>query len=636
MKLVIVESPSKAKKIWGILKNLYPNETWKVTATVGHFMDLPRSKMGIDFKTWTPDIVVQEKKVAKKLLKDAEKATEIYIATDPDREGDGIAACVQEHLQKNQVLVPIHRAAWNEITSKAIKAAIDNPGQLDQLSVDSQRARRMLDRFCGYLTSPLLWQTIGKGLAAGRVQSCVLKMIIDREIERREFVPVTTYRVKAEIAGQPKGVYAFSEWFEDEAEAKALRDEIQAHANNMTVAFNTKQEQRKPFPPFKTSSLLQTAMNVTGEDSKKVMEAMQQLFMRGHITYIRTDSIKLSWAAVGAARDYLKQKKPKLLTKKARNYPAPKGAQAAHEAIRPTHQDQTASKLKLSGIQKDVYNLVWARTLCTQAIPAEVEVQEMTFALPSGQTALRAEGIKLLEPGWRKLALTMPIPTYTALDPSKTDLQAASMEDQTSEPPRRYTELSMIQRMEETNIGRPSTYVATIETLRRHKYLKRMGKVLKPSEKGEVIARYLAQILPELVDVQFTADMEAALDEVADGTRPRNDVLQHYKDWIDPLLKAARGIKVIADVPCPKCGGDLIAKVVDVRAEPGLKCIKCSTWHGFAIDKTTSKYGVFEAKDYDGKCEKCGKKQLTTARSRYGNYVKCKDCGAAQKTIYID
>jgi DNA topoisomerase-1 len=175
----------------------------------------------------------------------------------------------------------------------------------------------------------------------------------------------------------------------------------------------------------------------------------------------------------------------------------------------------------------------------------------------------------------------MPIPKYTALDPSKTDLQAASMEDQTSEPPRRYTELSMIQRMEETNIGRPSTYVATIETLRRHKYLKRMGKVLKPSEKGEVIARYLAQILPELVDVQFTADMEAALDEVADGTRPRNDVLQHYKDWIDPLLKAARGIKVIADVPCPKCGGDLIAKVVDVRAEPGLKCIKCSTWHGF-------------------------------------------------------
>lgn len=637
MKLVIVESPSKSKKIYGILKHLYPKEKFQVTATVGHFRDLPKKKMGIDFKTWTPELVEhgkKEKDVAKKLVSEASKATAVYLATDPDREGDGIAACVKELLEENQVSVPIYRTAWTEITSKAIKKAIDNPGEIDQLSVDSQRARRMLDRTVGFIISPVLWKTVGRGLAAGRVQSCALKIIMDKEMDRRVFEPSTTYRVKAKIKGQD--VYAYSDWFEDEAGAKALLEEVEQHKDKLKVTFNTEEELKKPWPPFRTSTMLQTGMKVTGKSSKEVMAAMQSLFQKGFISYHRTDSIKMSGACIADTREYLKNKKPDFLNKKARNYPAPKGAQAAHEAIRPTHMDMMASRLKLTGVQSQIYNLIWARTLCTQAIPATIEKQTMTFSLPGGAEVLQAKGVKVLENGWRSLALNLPIPQYEKLDPKKAYLYNLDTDDSTTEPPYRYTEISMIQKMEDTGIGRPSTYVQTIQTLKNHGYLRRFGKILRPSEKGEVVAKYLEKTFPGLLSTEFTAEMEASLDKIADGERTKNDVLDEYKDWLDPLVKAAKKVSVIAEDNCQECGGELEAWISDKRAEPALRCISCKKWYGFHVDKKTSKYGIFTPEPYEGKCEKCKKENLTTARSKYGNYVKCLECGAAQKAIYLD
>lgn len=580
--LVIVESPTKAKTI-----DRYLGKNYKVVASKGHLRDLPKSKMGVDIQdNFKPHYISIRGRgdTIKELRKYAKKAEKVYLAADPDREGEAIAW----HLSHLLDLEPTdkNRVVFNEITKESVKEAFKHPREIDQDLVDAQQARRILDRIVGYSISPILWKKIKKGLSAGRVQSTTLKLIIDRENEIRAFKPEEYWNIPAVFK---KGKVNFDASFygidgaktdlKNAEDVEAVMSRLQLNKAFTVQEVEEKERNRKPAPPFTTSTLQQEASNRLNFRTSKTMMVAQQLYEGitigrntvGLITYMRTDSTRLAPSAKAAAAEYISTHfGPSYLgaQKQAANG---KGAQDAHEAIRPSNASLTPESIKdsLTRDQFRLYSLIWARFMASQMSDAVYDT--IRADLTQNGVTFRANGSRIKFDGFLKV-----YPSTNGKDNYLPDLEvgdeitAIKVEptQHFTQPPARYTEASLVKVLEEKGIGRPSTYSPTIETLRKRYYVKLVSKRFEPTELGEIVNNMLNDFFPGIVNTEFTADMENQLDEIEEGKHQWVSVLdQFYGDFHQDLTKAETEMEKIeikdesAGFACSQCGSDMVIKI---------------------------------------------------------------------------
>ncbi|MCW6653298.1 type I DNA topoisomerase [Aerococcaceae bacterium NML191292] len=580
--LVIVESPTKAKTI-----DRYLGKNYKVVASKGHLRDLPKSKMGVDIQdNFKPHYISIRGRgdTIKELRKYAKKAEKVYLAADPDREGEAIAW----HLSHLLDLEPTdkNRVVFNEITKESVKEAFKHPREIDQDLVDAQQARRILDRIVGYSISPILWKKIKKGLSAGRVQSTTLKLIIDRENEIRAFKPEEYWNIPAVFK---KGKVNFDASFygidgaktdlKNAEDVEAVMNRLQLNKAFTVQEVEEKDRNRKPAPPFTTSTLQQEASNRLNFRTSKTMMVAQQLYEGitigrntvGLITYMRTDSTRLAPSAKAAAAEYISTHfGPSYLgaQKQAANG---KGAQDAHEAIRPSNASLTPESIKdsLTRDQFRLYSLIWARFMASQMSDAVYDT--IRADLTQNGVTFRANGSRIKFDGFLKV-----YPSTNGKDNYLPDLEvgdeitAIKVEptQHFTQPPARYTEASLVKVLEEKGIGRPSTYSPTIETLRKRYYVKLVSKRFEPTELGEIVNNMLNDFFPGIVNTEFTADMENQLDEIEEGKHQWVSVLdQFYGDFHQDLTKAETEMEKIeikdesAGFACSQCGSDMVIKI---------------------------------------------------------------------------
>jgi DNA topoisomerase-1 len=553
--LVIVESPAKAKTISKFL-----GKDYKVMASMGHVRDLPKSKLGFDpDKNFEPKYLIStdKKKVISDLKKEISSDTTIYLAADEDREGEAIAWHLIPALkiEKN----PLKRIVFHEITKDAILEAINNPREVNQHLVDAQQARRILDRAVGYELSPLLWKKVRYGLSAGRVQSVAVRIIVDRENEIRAFVPEEYWRIKAEFINPAfdallAKIDGKNEKVENEEQAKAIEFSIN-QGNFQLTDIEEKESTRNPAAPFTTSTLQQEASRKIGLSVKQTMVIAQQLYegnvgnipnhTGGLITYMRTDSLNLSKVATSAAKEVIENEygkeyalsKPRVYKSKA------KGAQEAHEAIRPVNMALKPSDIKpyVENAQYRLYSLIWKRTLATQM--ATAKIANTTYKITAGKNKeyeFQAKGQRIIFPGFMKAYTEGSDNPESALDSSEKilptvkvgtvlDLENLDLEQNFTKPPARYTEASLVKKLESEGIGRPSTYAPTISTIQQREYVvKTEDKKLAPTPTGEIVNSFLVDHFPEIVDLGFTAKVEEEFDEIADGKIAWQKVMQQF------------------------------------------------------------------------------------------------------------
>ena len=580
--LVIVESPSKAKTIGKYLGSRY-----NVIASVGHVRDLPKSKLGIDIDdNFEPQYISIRGKgdLIKSLKKEASKASKVYLATDPDREGEAISW----HLAFLLDLDPEEacRIEFNEITKDTIKEAIKHPRKINMGLVDAQQARRVLDRLVGYKISPLLWRKVRKGLSAGRVQSAALKIICDREREIEKFEPKEFWNITAEFKKGKKFQAKLAE-----ANGKKIVVENKAQNDNIIKELNSgeftvsdvkeKIRMQKPYPPFTTSSLQQDAGNKLNFNAKKTMMIAQQLYegvdvkgrgTTGLITYLRTDSVRVSDAAKQAARDLI-------VSKFGAEYSAnnvfsnkKKDIQDAHEAIRPAIIELEPELIKdsLTADQFKLYKLIWNRFMASQMSQSKSNSMQVNIA--NGIYGFKANGSELLFDGFRRLYNTADDEGAKLLPSLEKDekLKAESLKGEQSftQPPARYTEASLVKELEDKDIGRPSTYAPIVSTLTERKYVGREKKALKPTELGFLVNDLMEEYFKDIVDAGFTANMENRLDDVEVGSQKWKDLISEFygpfKKELDIADSAIEKI-VVEDVPtgelCELCGKPMVIKV---------------------------------------------------------------------------
>lgn len=578
--LVIVESPSKAKTI-----GKYLGSTYKVVASVGHVRDLPKSKLGIDIEQdFEPQYIPIRGKgdIIKELKKEAKQASKVYLATDPDREGEAISW----HLAYLLGIDPATncRIVFNEITKDTIKSAVKNPRPIDIRLVDAQQARRVLDRLVGYQISPLLWRKIRRGLSAGRVQSAALKIICDRENKIKNFVPEEYWNIWADFA---KGFEAKVTEYKGKklsVDNKQTADKVLADlkAGQYSVAqITNKERRRKPFAPFTTSSLQQDAANKLGFTTKKSMMVAQQLYegveIKGHgtlglVTYIRTDSVRISAEAQAAAREYITANFGSQYSANNVFSNKKKDIQDAHEAIRPSDitLDPEIIKDSLTKDQYALYRLIWTRFLASQMAAAIFDSMQVT--INNGDYGLRANGSKLLFDGYQKIyATNMEEDRDTILPDLKEgeilEAKEAKGEQKFTEPPSRFTEASLVKDLEEKNIGRPSTYAPIIATLLERKYITRQKKSLVPTDLGFLVTGMIEEYFKEIADTGFTADMEDRLDEVEVKALDWKEIVRDFygilKEELEVADKAIEKVE-IEDQPtdeiCEICGKPMVIK----------------------------------------------------------------------------
>lgn len=590
--LVIVESPTKVKTIGKHLGSKY-----KVKASMGHLRDLPKSSLAIDIEGgFVPKYVAIRGKSAliKELKQLAEESDAIYLATDPDREGEAISWHLKELL--NLPDDKTRRVTFNEITKKAICEGIKNPRDIDENLVNAQQARRLLDRIVGYKLSPLLWKKVRYGLSAGRVQSVATRLVIDRENEIRDFVPrefwtldVTLGRISpnkgsfaAKFYGTEKGKY---EPENEEAVNKII--EKTQNAEFAVKSIKRGKKQRSPVPPFITSTLQQEASRRYGMSPSRTMAIAQQLYegvdvegmgSTGLITYMRTDSLRLADEAVYAVREYIENTfGAEYLPKSRRVFKTKKGAQDAHEAIRPTYVDLTPEKIKksLTPDQYKLYRVIWSRFVACQmenavydTVSVDVSADEYIFRATSskiafkGYTAVYADAAAESEDDGAKA-----IPDVS--EGERLELIDKNGEQHFTLPPARYTDGSLIKAMEEKGVGRPSTYAPTISTILDREYVVKEGKSLKPTPLGEVVNGLMVDRFNDIIDVEFTAHMEEQLDEVEAGKKDWKKTLADFygpfEKELEDAEKALEGqrLKVpdeVTDIVCDKCGRNMVVK----------------------------------------------------------------------------
>jgi DNA topoisomerase-1 len=546
--LLVVESPTKAKTL-----KTYLGKGFQVVATKGHIKDLPENELGVDLKTFSPKYQVLKGKmgVIKFIREMARGADLILLGSDPDREGEAIAYHIFEEIKslKKQV----KRVLFFEITPEAVKSAINNPTDIDLRKVESQKARRVLDRLVGYLISPILWKKLRWGLSAGRVQSAALRLIVEREREIRSFVPKTFWYFEVELEKGGKTFKARSEKnFFDEREAREIYERLKKGTFKV-IEFNRKTVKQNPPPPLKTSTLQQEANNLFGLSAEKTMEIAQSLYEGveiegkrvGLITYHRTDSTRLSERGVNLIRSTIKALFPEeYLSKTKRTYGKDRGnVQGAHEAIRPTYPNIKPWDLrgKLNELSLKVYELIWRRALASQMSPLEYELREVKIS--AGGINFVAEGREVKFEGWTKV---LPhelrgedIPDLKIGEELK--VRGIKLKKDKTKPKPRFTEASLVEELEKLGIGRPSTYATIIKTLFARKYVIKKGKTLVPTEIGEKVLDELLKFFPDIFDYRFTAKMEEELDKIEEGKKGYLDVVKEFYLELWPKIERANG-----------------------------------------------------------------------------------------------
>ena len=574
MQLVIVESPTKAKTLAKFLGSGY-----EVLSSAGHVVDLPKGDLGVDIEhDFAPNYVPLPKKksVVTALKKAAKGAKEIFLATDPDREGEAIAWHLKGLVGDGKTA----RITFHEITEEAVKESFKHPREVDQKLVDSQQARRVLDRLVGYKLSPLLWKKVRYGLSAGRVQSVAVRLVVEREKERQAFNPEEYWEVVASLCSKTASDAQFeAKLLEGEGERvkianKESSDKIIEALKGVTYqvsAVERNERRRNPYPPFTTSSLQQAGVNVFGFSSKRTMRAAQALYEAGLITYHRTDSVNLSEKSLTEIRDVIRVSfGSNYLPETANRYKTHiRLAQEAHEAIRPAKAELTGDKLPVtSEDQRKVYDLIWRQAVASQMLPAVYEQQQVD--IKASNYLFRTTGLKSLFDGWEKVfpwkegSKSLP----ELKEGEELTLLALVPSQHFTEPPARYTEATLIKKLEEEGIGRPSTYAPIISTIQERGYVSKDGRALKPEDAGFITTNLLVDYFPDVVDPSFTAKMEDGLDEIArEGKNWVELIRGFYGPFSKELVRAEENVDkssmtTIAETEekCPDCGRPLAIK----------------------------------------------------------------------------
>ncbi|MEO6864235.1 MAG: type I DNA topoisomerase [Gemmatimonadaceae bacterium] len=595
--LVIVESPAKAKTI-----GKYLGRGYKVRATIGHIRDLPEKKMGIDVENgFEPEYVTipgKEKTLAE--LKSAAKdSTEIFLATDPDREGEAIAWHVASQI-KRKGGAPIRRVLFHEITRDAVRAAIDNAGHINERLVEAQQARRVLDRLVGYKASPMLWKTVKKGVSAGRVQTVALRLIVEREREIRAFKPVEYWTIAAllqksgqEFTAKLHHIDGKKPEISNATDAQRVLDDLAGLKSFPVTEVKRRERRKNPYAPFTTSTLQQEAAKRAGFGSKRTMRLAQDLYEGidigaegavGLITYMRTDSTRVAESAATAARDYLRTLFGEEFL--ARGGPQlygdgkGKNAQDAHEAVRPTDPARRPDLVKryLKDDQFKLYELIWKRFMASQMAPAVFDTTTVNFDL--GRYIFRATGSVVKFTGYQALyqeareagdgkALEdeQALPAMT--EGEKIPLKRIDPTQHFTEPPPRFSEASLVKELERLGIGRPSTYASIISTLADRRYVLLEQRRFFPTDLGEQVERVMVKSLPDVFNVQFTSNMESDLDRVEDGTVDWREMLAAFYGPfaeqvkhadVEALIAEAHDLSEFEGQKCPDCGGKLVPR----------------------------------------------------------------------------
>ncbi len=679
-KLVIVESPAKAKTI-----NKYLGKEFSVKASMGHVRDLPERKFGVDLeKNFAPtyEVTTKRKALISELQKAASTAEQVYLASDPDREGEAIAWHLKELLKPKKNGPQFFRVQFNEITKNAVRAAFDSPGQVNMQLVDSQQARRILDRIVGYKISPLLSKRIARGLSAGRVQSVAVRLVVEREREIRAFTAQEYWTVEAELqklvaptdpfrarliqVGDKKVRTPDGEPIKDNViiisskeQADALLADLQ-HSEYKVSKIEIKPKKRNAPPPFTTSTLQQSASKALSMGTSKTMMVAQQLYEGvdigeegsvGLITYMRTDSFNVSKDAQAEALEYIKtQIGPDYAPETPNFYRSKKAAQEAHEAVRPTSVHRTPDSLRnyLDHDQFRLYRLIWERFVASQMTPAEMRVTSVDIDARRNDKffLFRATATEVVFPGWLKIYGVEEEAEKKAENekPSEEEdnkkMPPLSVEEKLNllklhpdqhftEPPPRYSEATLVKALEELGIGRPSTYAPTIATIQKRLYVSKDKGRLSPTELGEITTDMLVKHFTKLLDAKFTARMEELLDEIEEGKVEWHAMLSDFYKDFEPTLKAAganmedvRKQPIPTDIKCEKCG-----EIMVIRPGKNGDFLACST---YPKCKSTANFKKAE----DGKieivkkaetgltCEKCGETMVFKA-GRGGEFLAC-------------
>ena len=663
--LIIVESPAKARTL-----QRYLGKSFMVKASVGHIRDLPVSSLGVDIENnFSPNYVTirGKSKIINDLKAAAKKADEIFLAPDPDREGEAIAYHIAECLKN--IKKPVHRALFHELTKKAILKAIEESSELNHKLFEAQQARRILDRLVGYQISPLLWEKVRRGLSAGRVQSVAVRMICERDRAISAFKPEEYWSIDTTLAGRTpppfkaslekisgKKIGTKSSLVDNKASADSICTEL--NKSEFTVAkVVKKQKKRNPAPPFITSSMQMEANRKLRFSAKKTMTLAQKLYEgidlgdegpTGLITYMRTDSTRLGEDAVVAAREYIAATfGQKYLPAKANVYRTKKSAQDAHEAIRPTDTNNTPEKMA-GLLDKDMlalYSLIWKRFVACQMTPAVFDQTSITVT--TGKYDLKATGSIMRFHGFMKLYVesTDDQPTDKSGAAGQEDLSLPDLQEgekltlkeiipaqHFTQPPPHYTEATLVKALEENGVGRPSTYAAIISTIQDKEYVVLDKRRFNPTDLGMLVNDLLVKHFPKIMDVEFTAGMEEQLDQVEEGSREWLQLLKDfYRPFSETLDKARREMESVksatvpTDIPCPQCDGMMV-----IRWGRNGEFLACENF-------PTCKHTQDFRKDQDGKivpierdapeesgekCEKCGL-PMVYKHGRFGKFLAC-------------
>ncbi len=666
--LLIVESPTKARTV-----RKYLGPDFEIKASVGHVKDLPKTRLGVDIENnFRPEYVTikGKGKILQELRKAGKKAEAVYLGPDPDREGEAIAWHIAEELDGNDK--KIYRVLFHELTPKGIKEAMASPQSLDRKRYESQQARRILDRLVGYQISPLLWNKVRRGLSAGRVQSVALKMICDREKDIFAFEPEEYWSVTAHLEADAPPPFKAKLWryegkkieLRDKEQTESLCQEAKGHAFRVTKVTKRKKK-RNPPPPFITSLLQQEAYKRLGFSAKRTMAIAQGLYegvelgprgQVGLITYMRTDSFRISDDAVKDAREYVAARFGKDYLPEAPNrYKSPKGAQEAHEAIRPTSVDLSPDEIAqyLTKDQLALYTLIWKRFLACQMAPL---IYEQTVAeIEAGKALFRASGSVILFKGFSVLYEEKEMEENAAqaekgkkegavLPPLKKNqiLKLIELEpaQHFTQPPPRYTEATLIKALEENGIGRPSTYATILSNITERDYVKVEKGRFKPTELGFLVVELLEKSFPEIMDVKFTAQMETDLDKVEKGQIKWTKVLEKfYASFQKALAKAEQEMRgeVPTGVKCPKCGRAMVIK--SGRNGLFLACSgypECTHTTNFVRDDKGRVVAIESgAEETDEICELCGKKMVVRT-GRFGRFLACSGYPECKNTKAVE
>ncbi len=654
--LLVVESPTKVKTL-----QKYIGKDYNIAATVGHLKDLPARTMGVDVEGGFQPIyqaIPGKQKVITGLRKSAGDATDVYLAPDPDREGEAIAWHASEILKKAGR--KFHRVLFHELTRKAIEEAISSPQPLDRSKYEAQQARRILDRLVGYHISPLLWRKVKGGLSAGRVQSVALRIICERERAIMAFEPKEYWSITAQLdAGTPphfpaKLVKKKGKKIEipDGKTAMAIRDEL-ARASYAVDKVQKKTTRRHPLPPFTTSKLQQEAIRKLRFSAKKTMTIAQQLYEGielgpgepiGLITYMRTDSVRIARdAALEALRLVRDTFGPDYCPEQPRFFKNKKRAQDAHEAIRPTSVNYTPDQIAshLSADQLALYRLIWQRFVASQMQPARIN--NVSVSIRAGEYLLNASGSAIQFPGF--MALYLSADDELAGAEAKKEIQLPELssgqhlqllelepKQHFTQPPPRFSEASLVKELEENGIGRPSTYATILSTIRQKGYVDLVKRYFKPGELGFIVNDLLVENFAEIFDVEFTARMEDDLDRVESADVDAREILGRFYgsfksrlDTADDRMLSVKGVGIPTGLHCPQCGKDLHIKV----GKNG-HFLACSGYPQctYSSDYTRDEKGRIQPVTLtleevpDRNCDKCGR-PMVVKRGRYGEFLAC-------------